>query len=72
MAQLQELLGEEGAIAVEALLESASEPAHGAVATIVSVIVLIIGATTVFAELQSDLDRIWHAPAAQNEGGVWG
>jgi hypothetical protein len=26
---------------------------------------LLIGATTVFAELQGDLDRIWKAPAAE-------
>ncbi len=32
---------------------------------------LLLGATTVFAELQSALDRIWKAPAAQRKEGVW-
>jgi membrane protein len=32
---------------------------------------LVIGATTVFAELQSDLDRIWRVPAAAKENGIW-
>jgi len=71
VAQLQGLLGEEGAVAVQGLLESASEPAQGILATIGSVVILIIGATTVFAELQSDLDRIWKAPAAEQQSGIW-
>jgi len=32
---------------------------------------LVSGATTVFAELQSDLDRIWRAPAAVKQSGIW-
>ena len=31
----------------------------------------MIGATTVFNEIQNDLDRIWRAPAAEQGGGVW-
>jgi membrane protein len=35
------------------------------------VVVLVVGATTVFAELQSALDRIWHVPErAEAERGV--
>ena len=40
-------------------------------ATVVSIITMIIGATTVFAELQSDLDRIWRVPASAKESGIW-
>jgi membrane protein len=36
------------------------------------VITLIVGATSVFAELQSDLDRIWRAPAAARPSGLLG
>ena len=32
---------------------------------------LLVGATTVFAELQDALDRIWRAPARQKSG-LWG
>jgi membrane protein len=31
-----------------------------------------VGATTVFAELQSALDRIWHVPERAKPHGVWG
>ena len=69
-AGLQGLMGEEGAKAVEDMVADASEPKEGIIATAVGVVVLIIGATTVFGELQNSLDRIWRAPARE-AGGVW-
>jgi membrane protein len=69
-AQLDGLIGREGAVAVQGLLKSASEPARGAISTIVGAITLVIGATTVFAELQNALDRIWEVPAARKRGGI--
>ena len=69
-AQLRGLLGDDGAAAVQGLLESASEPEEGIVATITGVALLLLGATTVFAELQSDLDRIWRAEAKPLSG-LW-
>ena len=58
--------------AVQGMVESASNTDEGVFATVVGVVLLIIGATTVFAELQSDLDRIWKAPAAKKTEGLWG
>lgn len=69
--QLRELLGDEGAAAIQELLKNANEPTEGVVATLVGVVMLVIGATTVFAELQSDLDRIWRSPAVKNSTGIW-
>jgi membrane protein len=71
-AQLQGLMGETGALAVQGLLESASKPTTGLAATIIGLILLLIGATTVFAELQDDLDRIWHAPKRTKDAGIFG
>ena len=71
VGQLAGLIGQDGAAGVQALIESANKPVKGVVATIVSVIVLIIGATTVFAELQSALDRIWQVPPAQKISSLW-
>src|SRR5690606_38281801 len=55
-AQVSSLVGVEGAKAVEGVVQGAQEPSQGIVATIISVIMLVVGATTVFAELQSALD----------------
>jgi len=71
-AQLSGLIGKEGADAVQGLVKSANEPARGLIAGGISIVVLIVGATTVFAELQSALDRIWHVPEKEKPSGVWG
>jgi membrane protein len=64
--QLHGLVGEEGAKTVEELLTSASRPTSGLLASIIGLATLLVGATSVFAELQSALDRIWRAPAVQH------
>jgi membrane protein len=69
--QLQGLIGQSGAEAIQGLLRNVSKPAEGVVATITGVVVLIIGATSVFAELQDDLNRIWQAPAKEKIAGWW-
>ena len=69
--QLRGLLGDESAKAVEELLKSASQPSRGVTASIIGGLTLFIGATSVFSELQSALDRIWRAPVAPSLG-LWG
>ncbi len=62
MQRLQGLLGEEGATAVQGLLKSARSPGSSVMASVVGAVTFLIGATSVFVELQSDLDRVWRAP----------
>jgi membrane protein len=69
-AQIAGLVGMDGAKAVEGLLQSASEPATSLLASIIGTATLILGATSVFVELQSDLDRIWRAPALPPSSGI--
>jgi membrane protein len=69
--QLNALMGQEGAEAVQDMVANASDPGTGVIATVVSIVGLVIGATTVFNEIQNDLDRIWRAPAAEQGGGIW-
>jgi membrane protein len=71
VTQLDGLIGREGAEAVQGLIKAASEPARGLVASILGSVMLLIGATTVFAELQGALDRIWHVPEREKPQGVW-
>ena len=70
-AQLQGLIGDESARAVQTLLQAADKPRQGLVSTIIGVAVLILGAMTVFGELQNALDRIWRAPARVTASGLW-
>src|SRR3982751_1835342 len=70
VAQISGVVGQEGASAVEALLRSASEPDKGLIAGAISLVVLVLGATSVFAELQSAMDRIWHVPEQEKPSGI--
>lgn len=67
--QLRSLMGDAGAGAVQELLVSVRQPAEGSFATAVGLLLLLVGATTVFAELQDSLDRIWRVPARVSSNG---
>ena len=71
MTQLSGLLGDAGAEGVKSVLAAADTKKGGIIATVISAFTLLLGATTVFAELQSDLDRIWKV-AKKKAAGVWG
>jgi membrane protein len=60
LAHVGSLVGDQAAMAVEDLLDSAGGLDDGLIAAVVGVAMLVFGATTVFAELRADLDRIWH------------
>jgi membrane protein len=70
--QIAGLVGTESAHAIEQMLDAVRKPERSAVGAVVGVVTLLIGATTVFGELQDDLDRIWRAPARAGSSGPWG
>jgi membrane protein len=71
VAQLGGLIGEQGAGLIQNVIASANKSGGGLIAGLISVVVLIVGATSVFTELQSALDRIWHVPPSEKPQGVW-
>ena len=71
MMELGGLLGADSAKAVEAMVAGLDRPLAGVMGTLVGVTALVIGATTVFGELQDALDRIWRAPARPTGSGLW-
>ncbi len=71
VGQLEGFMGREGATAIQTMIKAAHAPTGGIVATGVGVVLLLVGATTVFAELQSALDRIWKVPAKDKPKGLW-
>jgi membrane protein len=60
--EIQGMLGMDQARAVEALILGALKPHQGGIATVISVITLLLGATAVVVELQDALNVIWHVP----------
>lgn len=71
LAQLTGLIGEAGATAVRQLLLSAHYSDKRGLAAAIGVVTLLVGATSVFGELQNALDRIWQTPRHGREAGWW-
>ena len=69
---LEGLMGAEAAKTLQEMLGAMSKPSNGITGTAISIGALVIGATTVFGELQDALDRIWRAPNRVKNGGLWG
>jgi membrane protein len=68
VAEIQRLIGEQGAGAIRQVLESSAGLGKGAWAITVGIVTLIFGATIVFAELQSDLNHIWGVKSEVRRG----
>lgn len=57
--QVSGLVGSEGGEAIQALVSAARKPTTGAWATVIAVVTLFVGATSVFVQLQDALNSIW-------------
>jgi membrane protein len=71
LAQLQALTGDAGATAARNLLDSAHFSDKKGLAAAVGLITLLIGATSVFGQLQLALDQIWGTPARRRAAPAW-
>ena len=59
ISQVQSVMGQQVADVVRQAMASAQEPAEGRLASMLGFVVLLSGATGVFVELQSALERLW-------------
>jgi len=66
IAQLPKTVGPNGTRAIQALLAAARDPVSGRLASMVAGVILLVAATSVFAELKESLDEIWGAPPTQH------
>jgi membrane protein len=68
--QIQGLVGSESARAVQTMIQSAHKPAHGVIATLFGVVILLVGASGVFTEMQDALNSIWKVDTTSKTG-LW-
>lgn len=68
--QIRDLVGDDGAKTIESMLAATQSQHHGWIATLVSVVTVVIAATGVFANLQEALDAIWGLRPEQIRGGI--
>ena len=69
LSELKGLLGAQGAEAIQLVLAGAQNKESGIWATLIATALLLVGATTVFAELKDSLDEIWGVPPPT--GSTW-
>src|SRR5262249_40124322 len=68
VGEMENMIGVQGANAVRQLIESSRGFGKGAWAVGVGIVTLVTGATAVFGELQSALNRIWDVQANTDRG----
>jgi membrane protein len=64
--EIAELVGVESAEAIQRVLVSAGQPQQGAIARVVGPILFVLGATTVFVQIQNALNAIWRVPKSEH------
>lgn len=69
LRQLQGLVGETGARAIQAIIQSTDRPALGIIASGIGIGTLLAGASGAFVELHDALNRIWKVP--RKSKGLW-
>jgi membrane protein len=69
LGQLKGLMGAKGAEAIQLVLAGAHNKESGVMATVIAAVLLVFGATSVFAELKDSLDEIWDVPPPK--GASW-
>lgn len=67
--QLQGLLGENGAALVQEMLTNAQSQEGGIWATIISLVLLVVGASGLFIQLQDALNTVWNV-VPRPDGGI--
>src|SRR5260370_5704753 len=58
-SQIAALVGENAANAITSAIHSARTSEHGLAASVIGIVILLIGASSVFGELQTALNRVW-------------
>ncbi len=69
LSELSGLVGTQGAEAIQLVLAGAQNKESGIWATVIATVLLLFGATSVFAELKDSLDEIWAVPP--NKDASW-
>lgn len=67
--EIQTLVGGQAARAIQTILSNAHQPSSGILATVLSIAILIVGASSVVVELHSALNLIWGVPDPSDSAG---
>jgi membrane protein len=68
---IQGVVGEDGAQVIEGMVESASSPGAGIIASVIGIAMLLLAASGIFGQLQDALNTVWDAEPKEG-GGIIG
>jgi membrane protein len=68
--QIEDLIGKQGAEAVQIMLQAAWSPGEGILATLFGLIALIVGASLVVSELRNSLNVVWDVAGQESTQGL--
>jgi membrane protein len=66
--QMESVVGKDGAKAIETMVANASEPTSGVVATLIGIVMLLVGALGLFGQLQDALNTVWEVQPKPGRG----
>jgi membrane protein len=66
--EVRSMMGDSGASAVQTVIQYGKTPEQGYIASAIGLLTLLFGASSVFGELQSALNKIWNAKASDDTG----
>jgi len=69
--QVEHLVGRDGGQAIETMVKSAGNTGQGTLATVLGVVMLLVGAVGLFGQLQDALNTIWEVQPKPGRG-AWG
>ena len=68
--EIRSLVGRPGAEVIQSLIKAAADPLAGGVATVIGLVTLFFGASSVVAELRDALNTIWDVPTKESKFGL--
>ncbi|TWW01804.1 YihY/virulence factor BrkB family protein [Chitinophaga pinensis] len=66
--QINDMVGNEAALQIQQMIKNAALSGDSTVATVIGIVTLIIGATSVFGEIQDSINFIWQLKAKPKNG----
>ncbi len=70
-SQFASTMGVETAEQIQNIVLQASESKNSGLATIIGFVIMIVGATTVFAQFQKSLNTVWEVKLDKSKYGIW-
>ena len=70
LQEVRGVMGADGARTIQTVIEHGKSPQAGGAASVIGILILLFGASSVFSELQAGLNKVWDAHTPQSSS-IW-